>query len=209
MFDSEINYFDVINIFLIIYIFYFINKQINKNTYKNNINKKMDDNTQIKTAKNTNDNDEKRGEIQELTTRYDNLLHELENRDNVDEKSTLTALSVVQHPLVPPERIHNLLRNGIKINEYTRGNPDNYQLVGLLHRSDIDKKINLFGRPVYPGSLEWEYYISGNDSGGMKYKFPLQINKEILDNTKILNPIDHHKYTVKIYELNKPSYIPL
>lgn len=217
MFDSEINYFDVINIFLVIYIFYFINKQINKNTYKNNINKKTDDKIPKKSEvleEKTTKTDKNRDEIQELTTRYDNLLLKIENRDNIDEKLILRDLSVVQNPLVPPERRHNtefnnLLRNRIKINEYTRGGPDNYQLVGLLYRSDIDKKINLFGRPVYPGSLEWEYYISGNDSGGMEYKFPLQINREIFDNTKILNPIDNNEYTVKIYELNKPRYIPL
>ena len=97
----------------------------------------------------------------------------------------------------------------MKINEYTRGEPENYQVVGLLHKEGFDKKYQLFGRRVYPGSPDWEYFIGGRDSGGLDYKYPLEtIRQEIYDGTTISNPMDGDTYNVKIYNYDKPRYIP-
>ncbi len=96
----------------------------------------------------------------------------------------------------------------MKINEHTRGEPENYQVVGLLYKEGVDKKYQLFGRRVYPGSPDWEYYIGGRDSGGLDYKFPLDTKEEIHDGKTIINHMDGETYNVKIYNFDKPRYIP-
>lgn len=135
---------------------------------------------------------------------YDNeLSYKLMNRD----------ANVVNNPLAPPERRVEMQQYPtVLFNEKTRGTPDNYHMVGILYNSssDADKKYQLYGRRVYPGSYEWEYYIRGVDAGGLDYKIPIELDnqREIRDNTQVTLPIDNNTYTVKIYEFDQPRYNP-
>ncbi len=119
----------------------------------------------------------------------------------------------VYNPLAPPEQRVEERQYPYPNNmfwEKTRGEPDDYQLVGLLYNTDINKNYQLYGRRIYPGSYEWEYYIRGKDIGGLEFKFPIQLNnkEEIRDGMVINVPIDKNTYTVSIYNYNQPRYNP-
>lgn len=124
---------------------------------------------------------------------------------------------VVYDPLKPPEqRMESQQypypnnKNSYSFWERTRGEPDDYQLVGLLYNTDVNKNYQLYGRRVYPGSYEWEYYIRGMDAGGLEFKYPIQINnkEEIRDGMVLTVPIDKNTYTVSIYNYDQPRYNP-
>ena len=144
-------------------------------------------------------------ELSLLQTKFSKLLNWLKIRDT----------KVVYDPLSPPEqRIEALQYLDItdldtKFNIRTRGEPDDYNMVGLLY--DINNKnsrYQLYGRRTYPGSPEWEYYIRGKDNGGLDYKIPLSNKQEIYDNSSVNVDIDNTTYTAKIYNYDQPRYIP-
>jgi hypothetical protein len=87
---------------------------------------------------------------------------------------------------------------------------NDYQVVGLLYNTELNKNYQLYGRRVYPGSYEWEYYILGKDVGGLEIKLPIQLNnkEEIRDGMVITIPIDKNSYTVSIYNYSTPRYNP-
>jgi hypothetical protein len=119
----------------------------------------------------------------------------------------------VYNPLKPPEQRMESRQYPYPKNifwERTRGEPDDYQLVGLLYNTDVNKNYQLYGRRVYPGSYEWEYYIRGMDAGGLDFKFPIQLNnkEEIRDGMMLNLPIDKNQYTVSIYNYDQPRYNP-
>jgi hypothetical protein len=119
----------------------------------------------------------------------------------------------VYNPLKPPEQRVESRQYPYPNNvfgEKTRGDPDDYQLVGLLYNTDINKNYQLYGRRVYPGSYEWEYYIRGKDAGGLDIKLPIQLNnkEEIRDGTQLTIPIDKNIFTVSIYNYDQPRYNP-
>lgn len=182
------NVFDLINIILITYILLFLFK--NNNTLSNF--------TKVKKYNNNEKNNDNK--------KNNHAIHKKNHLENRDRK-------VIDDKLYPPEQRHEghnyfKIEKAMKINEHTRGEPENYQVVGLLYKEDGDKKYQLFGRKIYPGAYEWEYYIGGKDSGGLDYKYPLETKQEIYDNTTINNPIDNDVYNVKIYNFDKPRYIP-
>ena len=189
----NMNVFDILNILLVIYILCFVFK--NNDTLSNFT--KIKKTKVIKTVDNNNiDNSQK--EIDNAI-----LQKRLQNRD----------ANVLNNPLVAPEQRHEgrnyvKIEKAMMINEHTRGEPENYQVVGLLYKDGADKKYQLFGRRVYPGSPDWEYFIGGRDSGGLDYKYPLDTRQEIYDGTTITNPMDGETYNVKIYNYDKPRYIP-
>ncbi len=119
----------------------------------------------------------------------------------------------VKDPLTPPDRsVENrqLPIPNYYFQERTRGDPDNYQLVGLLYNNNINKTYQLYGRRIYPGAYEWEYYILGRDAGGLEYKYPLALknNAELLDGTVMNIPIDSNPYNVSIYNYDYYRYNP-
>jgi hypothetical protein len=191
----NMNTFDILNIVLVMYILIFVFK--NNETLSNFtlIKKSVKVKTENQTTTSTNNNNSNQELEQELYKRK--LLY----RDR----------SILEDKLIAPEQRHESHVH-VEFDKpspiYTRGEPENYQLVGLLSREDIDKKYQLFGRRTYPGSPEWEYYIGGRDSGGLDYKFPIDNKQEIYDGTTMVNPVDNDTYNVKIYEFNKPRYIP-
>jgi len=144
-----------------------------------------------------------------------NFTNDIDN-DLIEKKSDKNySNKVIENPVIAPERIYdvnsenNNLQKYLKINERTRGEPDQYQLVGMLYNIDSNKNYNLYGRHTYPGSYEWEYYVDGKDIGGNYFKFPLDIKNEIRDNTQIKLPLSSDPFIVKIYEYKEMKYIPI
>jgi len=81
------------------------------------------------------------------------------NRDPLYERDVQVALN----PFAPPtQRISRLSISNPEVYRYfnhpTQGYPDNYQLLGHLHRSSDNKIVKLFGRRKYRGSDQYDYY---------------------------------------------------
>jgi hypothetical protein len=124
--------------------------------------------------------------------------------------------NVLYNDFYPPERREpsyqypsRYIRNNLNIP--TRGIPDNYQLLGLILRDNTETAYKLFGRQLYPGSTQYEYYAQGvmhhND-----VKVPLKVrgDKEIEDNQVIHIPgTDSTKgqFKVKLYNFDAPRYM--
>lgn len=124
--------------------------------------------------------------------------------------------NVLYDPLVAPERRVDIIQYPLpiinKINIPTRGYPDNYQLVGLLSRTGDEKILQLFGRPTFPGSNQYEYYVT-TETNGFTNKIPIesQGKKEIEDGMSVNVPIfDQSKgnFQVKLYNYDTPRYNP-
>lgn len=124
-----------------------------------------------------------------------------------DEKAVFDVLSPPEQR-VEAQQYPDVSNPDLRLNIRTRGEPDDYQMVGLLYNKDVNKNYQLFGRRVYPGSYEWEYYVRGRDSGGLDIKFPLNQKQEIMDNSTLNLPIDDNVYQVKIYNFDQPRYNP-
>lgn len=124
--------------------------------------------------------------------------------------------SVLYDPLVAPERRVDMTQYPLpilnKINIPTRGYPDNYQLIGLLSRTGDEKILQLFGRPTFPGSNQYEYYAT-TESNGFANKIPIETKgkREIEDGANVKVPIfDQSKgdFQVKLYNYDTPRYNP-
>ena len=102
----------------------------------------------------------------------------------------------------PPERPY---QGRYPLNEKTRGEFD-YHLLGILYNENVNIKYQLYGRKE--NSNQYDYYIIGADQGGLKYKFPLGLSNEIVDNSQIKLPIDKNNYKVKIYDYAELRYTP-
>jgi len=139
---------------------------------------------------------------------------ELEKRILLDKRDR----DAINDDLKPPERrdqayaypdryVKNL------INIPSRGLPDNYQALGAVVRKTDEKVLQLFGRQKYPGSNQWEYYVTGADTYGFPNKMPIKIrgDREIENNIKItIDWLDKSKgdFEVHLYDYNVPRYNP-
>jgi hypothetical protein len=99
------------------------------------------------------------------------------------------------------------------LNIPTRGDPDNYQLLGIVLRNNTETAYNLFGRQTYPGSNQYEYYVQASMNDNL-VKIPISIkgDKEIEDDQIIDIPGTNQimgSFRVKLYKLNVPRYNPL
>lgn len=127
------------------------------------------------------------------------LDYKLKNRDR----------KVVEDTLVAPEkRVEKHQYTTLKLYENTRGDPDDYHLLGVMYNETANRTYQLFGRRTYPGSPLFEYYYRGRDSGGLDFKFPLSRNNEIYDGDTIILPTDNIEFKVKIYPNDIPRYNP-
>ena len=98
------------------------------------------------------------------------------------------------------------------INIPTRGLAENYQLMGVLLRENTETAFNLFGRQIYPGSDQYEYYAQGTMHNNT-VKLPIQNkgDRELYDGDEVRIPgTDNEKglFKVKLYKLDVPRYNP-
>ena len=124
--------------------------------------------------------------------------------------------SVLYDPLVAPERRIDMYQYPLpilnKINIPSRGYPDNYQIMGLLSRPGDEKILQLFGRATFPGSNQYEYYVT-TETNGFANKIPIETKgkREVEDGALIKVPIfDQNKgdFQVKLYNYDTPRYNP-
>lgn len=112
-------------------------------------------------------------------------------------------------------------RLALPINTPTRGNPPEYQQIGILTAGNSGTEdpfiLPLYGRPVYYGSQKWEYYAASDKfhlwripifSENRDCSLQLGCN-EIYDRDTVTVPTYQGKqFTVTLYPKNTPRYIP-
>ena len=100
-----------------------------------------------------------------------------------------------------------------RINLRTRGEPDNYQTVGILKKEGTDDVVPLIGRQTYPGSNHWNYFTMTDSH--LKTEIPIKKEKDCTgihgcseiqtnDTIDLLN----NNYEVEMYPYNELRYIP-
>jgi|UniRef100_A0A6C0ED90 hypothetical protein len=94
----------------------------------------------------------------------------------------------------------------------TNGYPDNYQLMGIVIRSNTETAYNLFGRQKYPRSNQYEYYVEGQ-MHNTKIKIPIKVkgDREIYNKQEIhIHGTDPSKgpFIVELYDYDLPRYNP-
>lgn len=142
------------------------------------------------------------------------IYNDLEKRDFLQKRDAEAIYNEFRAPEKRlPEHAYpdRYVRNNINI--ATRGLPDNYHAVGTLVRKSDEKVLQLFGRQKYPGSNQWEYYVSGADSYGFPNKMPVAVkgDREIEDKQKIHLPwLDKSKgdFEATLYNFDVPRYNP-
>lgn len=154
------------------------------------------------------------------------------NADNINNISYQKYIQMknydrVVNPLLPPERSFENTY-GIPINTPSRGMSGGFQQVGMLYKDDIvseDSRVGkdsssvimpLYGRPTYPGSNKWNYYVSSDKYHAVK--MPVNVKgkssdethgvDELFDNDNLQLPAYNGNFVVKIYNYDKPRYIP-
>lgn len=95
----------------------------------------------------------------------------------------------------------------------TRGEPDYYHHIGNMIRQNDEKIVKLFGRQIYPGSTQYEYYGITTDNNGAEIKIPIKIknDKEVYDGDEIdIEFLDISKGSFKLYmhDYDRPRYNP-
>jgi hypothetical protein len=111
-----------------------------------------------------------------------------------------------------PDR-HYSMGGGLPINIRTRGEPNEYQNIGLLNASGSDDVKPLYGRRVYRGANMWNYYCLLNDH--IQVKLPIIRPNNCLDErgcTELMNGdevmVNNVTYIVELYPYSDFRYIP-
>jgi hypothetical protein len=120
---------------------------------------------------------------------------------------------VINDPLYPPEQRSDTgsyyYPNPTSLNFRipTRGYPPPYQLKGYLVDDNNSANIlQLFGRPKYPGSTEFEYYVSKRDINNNEIKIDIPQKRELFNNDTVkVNKIFNGTY--KYVELKMEDLI--
>ena len=138
--------------------------------------------------------------------------------DSINDSNESLYKERVDNILLPPQRSPQYAVEKIPINIPTRGPTSGYQQVGVLIQVDgignNKVKLPLFGQKLYPRSRQWNYYTVSNNN----VKIPLTIqNKDCTENrgceeiedNSIINIAEYNgEFKVKIYNFDKPKYIP-
>lgn len=100
-----------------------------------------------------------------------------------------------------------------RINIRTRGEPDEYQTVGVLKKIDSNEVLPLIGRQTYPGSNQWNYFTMTDSH--LKTEIPIKKERNCVETIGCSeiqknDTIDFlgSKYSVELYPYNKIRYIP-
>lgn len=156
----------------------------------------------------------------------------VDDADNPSQISYWDYLNMKDHeriinPLLPPERSYENTY-GIPINIPSRGFSGGFQQVGALYKNQISNGekvignspetviIPLFGRPLYPGANKWNYYAISDKYAMVKMPFVFKGKKtddqygvdELYEGDVITLPEYNGEFVVKIYQYDKPRYIP-
>jgi hypothetical protein len=98
---------------------------------------------------------------------------------------------------------------------HTRGEPDQYHQLGNMIRQSDERIVKFFGRQIYPGSNQYEYYGITTDANGAEIKIPIKVtnDKEIYDGDEIdiefLDPANTKgKFKLYMNEFDRPRYNP-
>lgn len=157
----------------------------------------------------TNENDNFMTYAEDSAAYWKTLYEQISKKNHLKKRDYDT----IYDPLSPPEKrvdANQYAYPTVVFNEKTRGEPDNYQLVGLLYNADKNKNYQLFGRQKYPGAYEWEYYLHSHDIGGLAVKMPIALTQqaELYDGQELTIPYDNVPYNVSIYNFDQPRYNP-
>ena len=139
-----------------------------------------------------------------------------DNKNNViivDRPTQIIDSDDVQQYRRGPEREYNMGR-GLPINIRTRGEPNEYQNIGIIkNSSDSDDVKPLYGRRVYRGSNMWNYYCLLNDH--IQVKLPIMRSNNCLDErgcSEIQSgeeiTVNNETYKVELYPYSDFRYIP-
>ena len=207
-----INHFQaIILIIVVLAILYSFNNENYRKLFSNKINHNIDNqsNKQINDVNNSDNQYNK----QINDDNYNNM-NQIDNA-NHDKK-------VISNPLYPP------LQRGIPINIETRESGGDYQQLGILSKNTINNDdktpgnntdtvvLPLYGKPTYKGSNKWLYYTETDKLNPVKIPVTYK-NKDCTDDygceelyngDTVLILSYNGDFTVKIYKLNKPRYIP-
>ena len=204
---------------------------VNNNTNRNNSNNNLRNKTKENYIAELAEDDEPLVE-EDRQPGYNGLRMVGPNADNINNISYQKYIQMknydrVINPLLPPERSYENTY-GIPINTPSRGMSGGFQQVGMLYKDDIvseDSRIGkdsssvimpLYGRPTYPGSNKWHYYVSSDKYHAVK--MPVNVKgkssdethgvDELFDNDNLQLPAYNGNFVVKIYNYDKPRYIP-
>lgn len=163
--------------------------------------------------------------INKNNSRFAELNNNLnKNKDILENKiSTLInieAPEIIDTKLIPPLRKPSLdiPKKGIPINIRTRGEPTQYQQVGVLTdgSGSNPKLLPLYGRETYPNSNIWNYYTSSD--GFQSVKLSVLKNskncqehygcKEITDGENVSIRGYNSSFKANVYKLETNRYIP-
>lgn len=135
--------------------------------------------------------------------------------DKIDKRDE----DALEDPLKPPNRrlprhIYPSAAKDYIFEVPTRGYPDNYHYYGNLIRREDNKMVKLFGRQIYPGSNQYEYYgITSDPTGGSSVKIPIKVrgDKELYDKDEIdIDFLDTSvgKFILFMNDFDRPRYNP-
>ena len=116
-----------------------------------------------------------------------------------------------------PRRFYDsrfISRKGMAINVPTRGEPPEYQQIGILTGEGDENIKPLYGRQTYRGSNQWNYFTSLDSH--LATKIPITIDEndctdergciELNKNDTI--HVNTKDYNIDLYKFNTPRYMP-
>lgn len=142
-----------------------------------------------------------------------------EKNNNSDINIYLTESDSSDEEIEEPIRYYDskyYSRNKMEINVPTRGEPPEYQQVGILRGEDPNNIKPLYGRQTYRGSNQWNYFTSLDSH--LATKVPVYVDdqdctdergcKEIYKNDNVNFGENGESYSASIYNTAAPRYIP-
>ena len=222
----------LIGLLLLVIVMAFINYQ--KQNQQNQQNQQNHNNFNEVLSERYNDmensvNSAKKEQARPVKVIINNNVNDGENPNNISFWGYMNRKSHerIHNPLLPPERSYEQTY-GVPINIPSRGYSGGYQQVGMLYKDTITDEgamvgnnsetsiLPLYGQPTHNGSNKWNYYTTSD-----KYhtvKIPLTISgkdcsdtygcTELYDDDAVSIPAYNGNYKVKIYNYDKPRYIP-
>lgn len=181
----------------------------------------------------SNDNEFENQDESDDYERVNLIRRENELRQNENDSRMLDILNRQQEMMdeLRSERRSEFKGPDRRINIRTRGEPEDYQQVGVLRRSGgfqtngkddtvisgmshAANILSLYGRQTYPGSNRWEYFYRSGDNKIILNKDGTSCSgdnsncKEVSDGDVLNLPEFNGDFTVSIYPYNSPRYLP-